>query len=107
MGIGSNLSYPGSAGGIGSGGDVNGAGGSSGPVYGNSSVSFCISTAGGSSIYGGGAVGTAANGGGGNYGNNGYGYGGGGSGSVASPSSSGLTGGSGTPGIVIITEYIA
>ena len=97
-------------GGSGSGGDVNATGGSSGFAIGFYTTQSVYTSEGGNSIYGGGGPGNCC------YnavtnsspGLNATGYGGGGSGATvySSVSSTAQPGGSGTPGIVIITEYI-
>lgn len=91
----------GGTGGVGTNGDVNAAGvsGFSGIAFG---TIFGLSGLGGSCLYG--AGGTSLNNS--NDGNAGLGFGGGGGGGSSANSGSTFIGGVGTPGIIIITEYI-
>jgi hypothetical protein len=91
----------GGAGGVGSGGNLNIAGqpGDSG------SINPSISGNGGSSIFGGGANSVQQPGGGVSNGNAGQNYGGGGSGAAKVTSPLAATGGTGSPGIVIVEEF--
>lgn len=99
----SQVGAGGSGGTGGSGGDWRSQGAPGLWGYANSSAVFEFSGAGGSSQYGGGGKGTV---GGGVGGNAGTGYGAGGSGNAQGNSGASLSGGAGTKGIVIITEYI-
>lgn len=94
-------------GGVGSGGDFQ-THGTPGTV-GSIASTFATTGAGGSTFFGGGAVGIYVSGatpGSGN-GNNATSYGGGGSGSISAANGAINRGGNGFQGIVIITEYIA
>ena len=97
-------SFNGSLGGIGSGGDVNAAGGMGGQCF-NTSAATGISCGGngGSSVLGGGGQG-AANGT--NPGAAGRAYGGGGGGGATIASGAAQAGGAGGAGICIVTEYL-
>lgn len=93
-----NYSSVGSAPGIGIGGDINLSGQGSGGVTGSAETRYC----GGSSVFGGGALSNGSYSGGDGF--NATSYGAGGSG-ASGYNTSNRTGGNGSSGIVIITEY--
>lgn len=88
--------------GVGSGGDINLFGSPGGYGMQSFSQNAARGGLGGSCLLGGGARGVGE----GTAGNTGQSYGGGGSGSALGISSTGLNGGAGAPGVVIIHEYI-
>lgn len=93
----------GGAGGAGSVGDILAGGGIGGTAMGAISTGVAASGVGGNSIFGGGGeaqFGTSSA-----SGNPGTNYGGGGGGGTTGPNNSGVTGGAGASGIVIITEF--
>lgn len=99
----------GGAGGVGSLGDFNTNGAPGGMGLGVNVVgtfAFAFSGAGASSIYGGGGISATVGTGSGASGNAATLYGSGGSGGVMSNQNAGQTGGAGSAGLVIITEYI-
>lgn len=106
-GSGTNLAQNGFGGtaGIGITGDIK-IGGSDGTPSLRLSSSQGVTGNGGSSQLGGGGVTTTAGGSTDSNGNNGYNYGGG-AGGAASFDATGQVGGTGAPGVIIITEYIA
>lgn len=93
----------GGAGGAGSVGDILAGGGIGGTAMGAISTGVAASGVGGNSIFGGGgeAQFTTSSA----SGNPGVNYGGGGSGGATGPNNSGVTGGAGASGIVVITEF--
>lgn len=100
----------GGAGGVGSGGSVNvtGNAGSGGGTINTSGINLAWGGSGGASCLGGAPVQVSTNTDNTHVnGNNASDYGAGGGGGVTLGSSSGNTGGNGSPGIVIITEYIS
>ncbi len=98
----------GGAGGVGSSGDFNANGAPGGMGFGGAiaALSFAVSGVGGSSIYGGGGLAVSTTTGAGTSGLAGTLYGAGGSGGVMNNQNAGQTGGAGSAGIVIITEYV-
>lgn len=103
-GAGTTAANAGSAGGTGSSGDFNctGNGGIGGGAWFISTLTPGFAGAGGGSYFGGAAPTPAQNA----AANSGTNYGGGGSGTFITPSQSGRVGGTGSGGIVIITEFI-
>jgi hypothetical protein len=104
-GTGSTLNCPGGAGGIAGTGQVVAAGAPG--MSGSSSGSIVPSAPGGSSIFGGGAVGPTVVAGSPSTPSNASNYGSGGAGGYMQGGGTQGTGGNGSPGICIITEFIA
>ena len=98
-----SVSVDGVVGGIGSGGDINAAGGASVPGVGHFSSAFLFGGSGGDGPWGGG--GAALGNSGGAAGGAGRAYGGGGAGAVSYNSAGAFAGGAGANGVVIVTEY--